>query len=296
MTTDERRAKAQQTDRFGVPLAFVANWERTGGVSYESSAKTADLPLSLAPAAVKRAVKAADTAEEALEAADDKAAELWAAYQDVPKQAQREVNAAVARGDEPPSLSALIDERQGKQAAAVIDAISLRNARQVAWAKARDAADSAREKHTDKWRDNVAEHIAAEMSKVRAQMQEAAGVVAEALNAANRLMALADECRAVDRAWIAGRLTASEYKTTPYSTAQRPDIAIPEVFDRDAKHLRQAAGNVISRVQSAPVDIVGELEKRAGWLGSFADGGAFPAALFTPLASHPPVERRWDDD
>ncbi|MFB7110628.1 hypothetical protein [Streptomyces sp. NPDC056291] len=293
----ERKAAAKKYDRLGVPLAFIAEWERTGGVTYESSAKTHALPLSLAPAAVKKAVKAADTAEQALEAADDKAGELWADYQGIRAQAQREVNAAIERGDSPPSLSALIDERQGAAAGAVIDAISQRDALRTKWAKARNAAENARERHRDAWRDSVTAHIAAETPKVQQQLQDAAEVVSAALNAAGSLSALADECRAVDRAWLEERLEASTYRISPNQTAQRPDIAIPEVYEQDRENMRQRAANTLGgRVLSAPVDIVGEVAKRGNWLDPLSKGGTTPDSLLVPLSSHPPVDRNWDDD
>ncbi|MFJ2301843.1 hypothetical protein [Streptomyces sp. NPDC087787] len=292
----ERRAATRSYDRWGVPRAFISILDSTGGVTYESSRKVANLPLSLAPAAVKKAVSAANKAQDKLEAADDKAAELFAEYQAVPAQAQREINAAVERGEVSPSLSALVDERQEKLAGPLRDAIGLRNALSAAAGKAGNAADKARERYRDDWRDAVAAHVAAEMPKVRKGLEDAASATAAALNAANAIAALQQECAIVDAQWLSEREAASEIRISPYQTQIDYARATPDVYEQDRKTVMQARENRLGSVLGNPVNVVAEIEKRVGWLGSYSDGGHFPDSLFVPLSSHEPVTRNWDDD
>ncbi|MFJ8273665.1 hypothetical protein ACIQ8G_25870 [Streptomyces sp. NPDC094154] len=289
LLTADRKAKTNEHDRFGVPLAFISVLENTSGITNVEPYPT-ELPLSLAPAAVKKAVSAANKAQDDLEAADDKAAELFAEYQAVPSQAQRDITAAVDRGDEPPSLSATVEQRQSKLAGPLVDAIALRDALQAKAIKAAKTAANTRATHRDDWRDIVAKHVVTELPKVRKQMEEAARVTASALNAANDLADLQRLCAVVDKQWLGERLVASEYQLSPYQTAQRPDVAIPKMYVLDEQHEKQRAANRWATT-SAPVDVVGEIDKRVGWLGSYSDGGYFPNSLFIPLTNWEPVER-----
>ncbi|MGW5969757.1 hypothetical protein [Streptomyces sp. NPDC055186] len=286
--TEGRRAKTRQVDRFGVPLEFISVHDNASGVTYEDPHGTPELPLSLAPTAVKKAVTAARKAAEKLDEADDTAADLYAEYQAVPAQAQREVTEAVARGEEPPSLSALVDERQEALSGPLRDAIALRNALHAAAIKATETADKARERHRNEHRDKVAAHIAAELPSVRTRLQEAVNFLAGVLNEANGLSALADAVRFTDAEWLKERAQACTIHITPSQTSTDYDRATPEVYVRDREVVKEHAANRFAN-SGGPVDLVAEAEKRIGWLGSYDEGGAFPCSLFVPLSSHEPV-------
>ncbi|MFJ7277439.1 hypothetical protein [Kitasatospora sp. NPDC098663] len=288
----EREAQTKQHDRFGVPLAFISVLENTRGYAFTDPYPVHELPLSLAPAVVKKAAAAARKAQDDLEAADDKAERLFAEYQAVPAQVQREITAAVERGTEPPSLSATVDERQEKLAGPLRDVIALRNALHSRAIKTASAAENARAKHRDDWRDLVAAHVAAEMPKARKRLEDVVTNLAAALNSANDLSSNAEACRKVDAQWLKERLLATECDINGRKVVSS-DIATPDVYERDRETVKHRASNQFANT-TVSVDVVAEAEKRIGWLGSYSDGGEFPDSLFVPLASHSPVERRDD--
>jgi hypothetical protein len=274
-------------DRWGVPRAFVSIAEAEGGYTFVEP-NSSDLPLSLAPAAVKRAVSAADKAEQKLEAADDKAAELFARYQAVPRLAQQEVEDAVSRGEDPPSLSKLIDERQRAMADPLRDAIANRDALRTVFRKASEVADTVRRRHRFEWRDATAAHIGEQLPKVREKLQGAVNDLATCLNEANSLEELKRLCALVDAEWIEQRTPT--VRITPAQTMRDYERSIPEVYERDREYAAHR------RSTDAPVDVISEAEKRVRWLAPYHKGGWFPDSLFVPLSAHAPVERRADDE
>ncbi|MFC5956725.1 hypothetical protein ACFP51_20280 [Streptomyces pratens] len=284
----DRRAKAKQVDRFGVPLVLISVHDNLSGITNVDPHAGPELPLSLAPTAVKKALTAARTVAERLDKADETADRLFAEYRAVPAQVQRKITDAVARGEEPPSLSALADDRQAKLAGPLRDAIALRNALHAAAIKAAETADKARERHRVEWRDKVAAHIAAELPNVRKRLQDAANALAAILNEANNLTELRNACAVVDAEWLKSRAEACTINITPSQTQTDYDRATPDVYRSDRKAVKEHAANRFASA-GGPVDLVSEAGKRVGWLGSYDEGGMFPNSLFVPLSSHEPV-------